>query len=305
VVAAVDRHGGRTYALPAFLDVGLLYYRKDLLAAQGFAGPPQTWDALVTQALAVQEAQRRQNPRFNGFVWQGAQYEGLVCTFLEFVVSHGGRLTSDGSVSVTGAGTAAALTFMQDLIQRYRISPPNTYTEMQEEEVRRSFQRGNALFERNWLYAWRLHQGKDSAVRGRVGLAALPHVPGAPSAATLGGWHLGISRTSDAPDQAWQLAAFLLSREIQTRLLLDLGWYSGRRDVYTAPEVRRRMPYVDRLQGIVAHAVSRPDLAYYAQISRIIQRYVNDCLAGKRSAEAALAAMQAEIDRIGRFYEPS
>jgi len=305
VVETVDRHAGRTYALPAFLDVGLLYYRKDLLAAQGFAGPPQTWEALVTQALAVQKAQRRQNPRFNGFVWQGAQYEGLVCTFLEFVVSHGGRLTSDGTISVTGANTAAALAFMQDLIQRYHISPPNTYTEMQEEEVRRSFQRGNALFERNWLYAWRLHQGKDSAVRGRVGLAALPHAPGAPSAATLGGWHLGISRTSDAKERAWQLAAFLLSREIQTRLLLDLGWYSARRDVYAAPEVRRRIPYGDRLQGIVAHAVSRPDLAYYDQVSRIIQRYVNDCLAGKRSASAALTAMQTEIDRIGRFYEPS
>lgn len=305
VVEAVDRHAGRTYALPAFLDVGLLYYRKDLLAAQGFAGPPQTWDDLVTQALAVQEAERRRNPQFNGFVWQGAQYEGLVCTFLEFVTSHGGRLTDGGTVTVTGEKTRAALAFMQDLIHRHRISPPNTYTEMQEEEVRRSFQRGNALFERNWLYAWSLHQREGSAVRGRVGMTALPHAPGEAAAATLGGWHLGISRTSDAKDQAWRLAAFLLSREVQTRLLLDLGWYSGRRDVYAAPDVRRQIPQADRLQHIVAHAVSRPDLAYYAHVSRIIQRYVNDCLAGKRSAAAALAAMQAEIDRIGRFYGPS
>jgi multiple sugar transport system substrate-binding protein len=173
---------------------------------------------------------------------------------------------------------------------------------MQEEEVRRSFQRGNALFERNWLYAWNLHQQAGSAVRGRIGLTALPRTPGAPTAATLGGWHLGISKTSDAKDRAWQLTAFLLSREIQTRLLLTLGWYSGRRDVYTTPEVRRKVANVDQLREIVAHAVSRPTLAHYDHVSLIVQRYVNDCLAGKRAPGPAIAAMQREIDRIGGFY---
>ncbi len=302
VVDAVDRHDGRTFALPAFLDVGVLYYRKDLLERHGFDGPPRTWADLVTQATAVQAVERRTNPQFNGYVWQGAQYEGLVCTFLEFVATHGGRLSANGRPTLTGEPTVAALAFMQDLIQRHRISPPNTYTEMQEEEVRRAFQRGNALFERNWLYAWSLHQREDSAVRGRVGLAALPHVPGETTAATLGGWHLGISKTSDAKAHAWQLAAFLLSREVQARLLLTLGWYSGRRDVYSVPEVRRKVANVAQLQTIMDHAVSRPDLAYYAHVSRIMQRYVNECLSGKRAPREAVRIMQAEIERIGRFY---
>lgn len=302
VVPEADSHTGRTYALPAFLDVGVLYYRQDLLERHGFDGPPRTWRDLVTQATAIQAAERRHNPQFNGYVWQGAQYEGLVCTFLEFVATHGGRLTADGNVDLRDESTIAALDFMQGLIQRQRISPPNTYTEMQEEEVRRAFQRGNALFERNWLYAWGLHQREDSAVRGRVGLAPLPHANGAATAATLGGWQLGISKTSDAKERAWQLAAFLLSREIQTRILLTLGWYSGRPDVYTAPEVRRKVANVDQLQTIMAHAVSRPDLAYYGHVSRIIQRYVNDCLSGKRAPREAVTVMQAEIDRIGRFY---
>lgn len=302
VVPEADSDTGRTYALPAFLDVGVLYYRQDLLERHGFDGPPRTWRDLVTQATAIQAAERRNNPQFNGYVWQGAQYEGLVCTFLEFVATHGGRLTADGNVDLRDESTIAALTFMQDLIQRHRISPPNTYTEMQEEEVRRAFQRGNALFERNWLYAWGLHQREDSAVRGRVGLAPLPHDDGAATAATLGGWQFGISKTSDAKERAWQLAAFLLSREIQTRILLTLGWYSGRPDVYTAPEVRRKVANVDQLQTIMAHAVSRPDLAWYAHVSRIIQRYVNDCLSGKRAPREAVTVMQAEIDRIGRFY---
>lgn len=302
VIEAVDRHDNAYYALPVFLDVGVLYYRTDLLQQHGFEGPPATWEALVRQSLRIQEEERRRNPGFNGFIWQGAQYEGLVCTFLEFAATHGGGFAADGALDLTGDGTLPALQFMQDLIQRHRISPPNTYTEMQEEEVRRSFQRGNALFERNWLYAWNLHQQPGSAVRGRVGLAPLPHSPGAQTAATLGGWHLGISTSSDAKEAAWRLAEFLLSPQTQKKLMLKLGWYSARRDLYAEPAVRQAVANVDVLEKIVARAVSRPDLAYYDQVSRVIQRSVNACLAGKRAPEEAISAMQRDIEKIEGFY---
>ena len=302
VVDRVDRRNGTYYALPAFLDVGLLYYRKDLLQRHGFKNPPETWNELVRQSLEVQTAERRRNPNFNGFVWQGAQYEGLVCTFLEFLATHGGGILSEDGIDLVRSNNRTALQFMQDLIQLWQISPLNTYTEMREEEVRRAFQRGNALFERNWLYAWSLHQLPDSAVRGNVGLAALPTIPGGQAAATLGGWHLGISKTSDAKDQAWRLATFLLSPDTQKKLLMKLGWYSGRKDVYHDPQVQRTVAHIDRVQQIVAQGVSRPDLAYYDQVSRIIQRYVNDCLSGKSSARQAIEAMQQEIDRIREFY---
>ena len=302
VVERIDRHGGHYYALPDNLDVGVLYYREDLLRQYGFKGPPATWEELVRQAVKIQAAERGHNPNFNGFVWQGAQYEGLVCTFLEFLSTFGGKISSGSSVNLAGEPNRRALQFMQDLIQHYGISPLNTYTEMQEEEVRRSFQRGNALFERNWLYAWSLHQQPDSAVRGKVGLTALPHAPGAHTAATLGGWHLGISKTSDAKAEAWQLVAFLLSRETQKRLLMKLGWYSGRKDVYSDPEVLRQVANVAKLASIIRHAVSRPELPYYDDVSQVIQRHVNACLAGKSSARQALDAMQREIQQIETLY---
>ena len=302
VIESVDRHDGRYYALPAFLDVGVLYYRSDLLDRHDFSGPPATWDVLLQQSMAIQSVERERNPNFNGFVWQGAQYEGLVCTFLEFVATHGGGILRDGAVDLQQDGNLAALRFMQGLIQDHRISPLNTYTEMQEEEVRRTFQRGNALFERNWLYAWSLHQQPGSKVRGKIGMAPLPHATGHRTAAALGGWHLGISKTSDVKDRAWNLVAYLLSREVQKKLLMTLGWYSCRKDVYTDPEVLQNVGNVEQLQQIVAHAVNRPDLAYYDSVSRVIQRYVNDCLSGKLEARKALAAMQEKIEQIERTY---
>jgi multiple sugar transport system substrate-binding protein len=302
VVEAVDRFAGHYYALPVFIDIGVLYYRKDLLKKYGFSGPPRIWRDLLQQALAIQAGERSNQPGFNGFLWQGAQYEGLVCAFLEFTASNGGGIMQDGRIRLNRGANAVALEFMRDLIQKYSISPLNTYTDMREEEVRRAFQRGDALFERNWLYAWNLHQSDGSAVKGKIGMTALPQFEEGQSVAALGGWHIGISRHSDMPGKAWELVRFILSQASQKKLVLNLGWYPGRSDIYTDPEVLKKMPYAGLLQEIFSRVVTRPNIPYYDQVSDVIQRTVNGCLAGKQAPDAALRLMQSEIDHIEDIY---
>ena len=211
VIKLVDRYNNKLYALPVYVDGGLLYYRKDLLSQFGFSTPPFTWDQLLKISQTIQPEMREQNSNFYGFVWQGAQYEGLVCTFLEFICSNSGGMMTDNQISINQPNNIIALQFMQDLIHKNHISPPNTYTEMKEEEVRRFFQRGNAVFERNWPYAWKLHQSDDSPVKGKIGIAPLPHFIGGESASTLGGWHIGISCYSDRKSRAWQMLEFITS----------------------------------------------------------------------------------------------
>ena len=94
VIQLVDRHQGHLMALPVYLDGGILYYRRDLLKRFQLPGPPGTWNELLSQALTVQNAMRKANPRFYGFVWQGAQYEGLICNMLEFIGAHRSSLIS-------------------------------------------------------------------------------------------------------------------------------------------------------------------------------------------------------------------
>jgi multiple sugar transport system substrate-binding protein len=303
IVTLVDRYNGQLFALPVYVDGGLLYYRSDLLQNHGYLNPPRTWKQLVDYAMSIQEAERKETPNFNGFIWQGAQYEGLVCTFLEFITSHGGGMMVDHAMRLDTPENARALQFMQDLIHRYQISPPNTYTEMKEEEVRSSFQRGNALFERNWPYAWKLHQAEDSPVQNRVGIAPLPHFENGKSASTLGGWHAGISRYSDQKEAAWDLVQFIMSYETQKKLVLNLGWNPGRRDIYADPDVIRALPHLQGLREVFEYAVARPNLPYYVQISEVVQRHANHCLAGKIDPEKALSNMQREIERITGIYE--
>jgi multiple sugar transport system substrate-binding protein len=302
VIRLVDRYDAKLFALPVYVDGGLLYYRQDLLQQFGYTKPPKTWGQLLEMSQKIQPRMLEQNSNFYGFVWQGAQYEGLVCTFLEFISSNSGGIMMDNKIKLNRTNNFAALQFMQDLIHKYRISPPNTYTEMKEEQVRRWFQRGNALFERNWPYAWELHQSKDSSVKGKIGISPLPHFVGGESASTLGGWHIGISRFSDQKEKAWQLLQFITSYKSQKELVLNLGWNPGRSDVYADEEVLKKLPHLLRLRSVFEHAVARPDLPYYTQISETIQRYVNRCLAGKMSPEDALNRAQIEIDEITKIY---
>ena len=302
ILNTVDRNNGRLYALPVFMDVGLLYYRTDLLKQNGFNSPPATWKELVNESEKIQKEQRIKDKAFSGFVWQGAQYEGLVCDFLEFIASNGGGIMHNGKIRLDTKANITALQFMQDLIHKYKISPSNTYTEMKEEEARRAFQRGDALFERNWTYAWKLHQSGSSAVKGKVGVTLLPHFDHHQSVSALGGWHIGISRFSDEKEKAWKFIQFVTSYNIQKDLVLNVGWNPGRRDVYKDSVVLKQIPQIKIFLDAFDHAVARPELPYYSQVSDIIQRYINNCLADKIKPAAALREVQTEINKLTKIY---
>lgn len=303
VVNLADKYEGRLVALPVYVDGGLLYYRKDLLREHRIMGPPRTWSRLLEYSLRVQKAVRRKNPQFCGFVWQGAQYEGLVCNFIEFAGSNGGGiLFKEGRVILNTPANIEAAQFMHDLINTHKISPLNTFTEMKEEEVRTAFQRGDALFERNWPYAWSLHQREDSKVKGRVGIVPLPHFPSGKSVSTLGGWHIGISRYSDVKPESFELLKFIVSRGVQKRLALELGWNPGLRDVYTDSDVIEKLPHFVRLREVFENAQPRPNVPYYTQISEVIQRYVSKILAGELSPKDALEAAEREAQKVVERY---
>jgi len=302
VIDLADTYNGDLVALPIYMDGGLLYYRKDLLEASGISAPPNTWEELVRSSLAIQPKMRKKRPDFYAFVWQGAEYEGLICDFLEFAGSNGGFVLEDGSIHVNTPQNRRAVQFMHDLIWKYKISPPNTYTEMKEEQVRRWFQRGDALYERNWPYAYRLHEEEGSVVRDRTGIAPIPAPKGSTSVSTLGGWHIGVSRFSDAKREALEFVKYVTSYQGQKQMVLLLGWNPGRQDLYSDKEIVEKMPNFPKLKEIFRNARPRPMVPYYTQVSEIVQTKINGVLAGRFPADGALAEADEEIAALLRRY---
>src|ERR1700730_7114098 len=57
-------------------DIGLLYYRTDLLRQYGYREPPRTWDELESIAARIQAGERAKSKKqILGVMWQGAAGE--------------------------------------------------------------------------------------------------------------------------------------------------------------------------------------------------------------------------------------
>src|ERR671939_1938409 len=80
----IDNH---IYGIPWMLDTGHLFYRKDILDANGLK-PARTWQELLNQSLMFQ----KKYPKMVPFVACYSKGQQLICNFMEYVWSNGGEL---------------------------------------------------------------------------------------------------------------------------------------------------------------------------------------------------------------------
>lgn len=295
-IVANNTVNGRLVALPWFIDAGLLYYRADLL--EKYALPvPATWAELATTAQTIQQAEG-----LWGYVFQGRAYEGLTCNALEWLVSHGGGtvLADDGRVTVNNPQAVAALAQAAGWIDT--IAPPGVLN-YAEEDARGVFQSGQAVFMRNWPYAWALAQSADSPVRGKVGVSVLPRSDAGAHAATLGGWQLAVSRYSRQPELAAELVRYLTGPVEQKRRAVKGSFNPTLTALYRDKQVLAANPFLAELYEVFATAIPRPAAVAGAQYNRVSNAFwnsVHSVLSGQTDAAAALAALENRLNRLSR-----
>ena len=285
----------RVWALPWNMNVGLLFYRTDLLAKYGLQ-PPDTYEALVEQARLIRGRER--DPALDGYLWQGKQYEGLVVNVLEALWANGAPLiTDDGAVFPEPARAADALRFLRGLITS-GVSP--TWTTAADEELsRRAFGDGHAIFLRNWPYARDLFESEGSAVRDKVAFTAIPgRARGEPGAGSTGGAHLGVSRRSRHPELAVALARHLTSERAQRAIALGAALSPSRQALYHDPELVRRNPAMPRLHALALAGRPRPITPYYLLVSATVQPEFSAALVGVKPPERAIDDARARLEHF-------
>ena len=292
---------GKLVALPLFTDAPALYYRKDLLEKHG-ASVPKTWEELTATAKAVQDAERAAgNNDIWGFVWQGNAYEGLTCDALEWVKSSGGGqiVEPDGSISINNAKAAAAL----ELAATWpgSISPEGVLA-YQEEEARGVWQTGNAVFMRNWPYAYGLGNSDDSAVKGLFGVTTLPTGQGhETSAATLGGWNVAVSKYGDNQEAAIDLAMYLAGAEAQKTRSIIASNLPTIVSLYEDADIAREQPIIPQWKDVFLQAVPRPSAPTrekYNEVSTLFFSAVHSVISGNAKAADALADLEDDLDDL-------
>jgi multiple sugar transport system substrate-binding protein len=286
-----NRWEGRLYALPWFVDVGMLYWRTDL-----FDAPPSTLDDLSDLARSALSAG---DVRF-GLVWQGSRYEGLVTVFVEYLGGFGGRIMDDaGRITVDSEAALRALEFMSEQIYVSEVVPRSALT-WQEEQTRFAFQNGQAAFMRNWPYAFPLMEdSSESRVAGRFAVAPMPAAPGGSPTAALGGSQLAINANTEHPDAAYAVIEYLTRPEQMLERAQVVGQYPTRTGLYDEPALADALVAdPEQARRIIERAVPRPVTPVYTQLSEILQIHLHRALTKQREPEESLAAAAREMKEL-------
>ncbi len=284
---------GKLYRYPAVrADVGALYYRQDLLDQYGYS-PPETFADLIQMS---QDLQAQGTPW--GFLWSGKQTEGTTAMFLEVLSGFGGYWIDPETLAV-GLDTEDAVAALDFLVTTLKegISPPGTVS-YQEEENRRLFQNGQAVFMRNWPYAWSLINAPTSPVQGKVGIQSMVSQPKQLAKACQGSWGWGIAATSLHSEEAWQVIQFFSSEAAQRQVVQQFGYLPTLKSLYSDPDILAQYPHFALLREIQEQTVLRPAIAQYDQASDILQRYLNAAFTQQLSPKVAMVAAARETRQL-------
>jgi multiple sugar transport system substrate-binding protein len=195
----------KLYAAPKNTNVQLLWYDDRLTPT-----PPKTWDEMIQQSQALKAQGKPGN-----IVFTGAQYEGLVVVYNTLVESAGGHILSDDGKSVVmDEGAIKALALLKNVTSSGVTDA--SLTNSKEDDVRQTFQRGDAAFELNWPFVYASYAKDKKADLPHFKWTTYPSVnPGQPAKTTIGGYDLAISSYSQHKPEAYQAALCLRSPENQ------------------------------------------------------------------------------------------
>jgi len=296
--------GENVVAMAYRADIGLLYYRTDILRRYGYRGPPKTWDDLETVAARIQAGERAKGKKdFWGFVWQGAPDEGLTCNALEWQAAEGGGriIEEDQTISVNNPRVIRAWQRAAHWVGS--ISPPAVVGYRQWDSLN-VWIAGNAAFMRHWTSAYVDSQVAGSQIRDKFDVALLPGGESG-GGGTLGGWGLGVSRFSSHPAQAVELVHYLTRKDAQVERARALSAPPTQPELYNLPEVREFNPRFQVLgQAFRTGTVVRPSNVSgkkYREVSEAYFQAVNSVLTRKTRASQAAAALENELARITGF----
>lgn len=292
---ATARYQGRLYGVPFTSNAGLLYYRKDVLAAAHRA-PPRTLAQLASLARTVA-------PKYGlaGYAGQFAPYEGLTVNFAEAVQSAGGSIMSPSGTKVTlnSPQARAGLRFLMDGLHQGWI--PRAALSYDEEASRKAFESGKLLFLRNWpyVYGFASEPGSGNQVAGKFGVTALPGRSG-PGSSSLGGANLAISAFSQHQRTALAFITFLTSLRSERQVLVKGSLPPVWTQLYDNLALVRRFPYLPVLERAILAAKPRPEIANYNQLSLAISSTVHQALVSRRPVPSTITGLTVELNSIIR-----
>ncbi len=286
-------------AFPLFLDVGVLYYRRDLL--RQLPGWPSiekkiqnslSWNEFI--ALG-KEARSLKNPFY---IFSGGDFEGMMCCFHEMLSDEESKNIFDkSSIDLDTRPAERSLQLLVDLIYSYKFSPEEV-TRFDEYNSCLYAISHNSVFLQGWAGFHKQYKFflKDTSNISNIKIAPLPHFDGHTTSSVFGGWSLMISKFSNKKAEALKFINFMFEKENQEVLYEVGGYLPINLHVYEDSLFLKKHPELSQIQKLLLWGKHRPFLENYTRISEIMSRQFHKALKKEISVKEALTVASRQIN---------
>ena len=282
---------GATYGVPWYVDTRVLFYRKDLLKAAGYAEMPRTWSGW-------REAMRRikgDSKSKYAILLPTSEWEQVTI----FGLQERSPLLADGD---TRGGFAQpdfvrAADWYVSLFHE-GLAPVVSYTQL-----------GNPYqeFSRGYIAMWITGPWNLGEFRRRLApelqdtwmTAPVPAPDGQewPGYSLAGGSSIALFRASKQKDAAWRLLEFLSRPGIQTRFYALSGDLPARKASWDDPVLandEKARAFRDQLTRVTP----LPRVPEWEQIAQKLWEDLEGAIRGRETIPAALASLDRDVDLI-------
>jgi multiple sugar transport system substrate-binding protein len=286
---------GGLWAIPANEEGYALFYRKDILKANGIE-VPQTIDELI-EAAAELDGKQFEGKEVSGFVSRGDKTYPTLNPFSTFAGAYGVKDITDGEATVNSPEGIAATEKWVELMQ-FAPKAASTYTWY---EAQQDFLAGNAAFYIDADHMAPDFEKEGSAIAGKVGYALPPEGPEGRSS-SLWVWSLGMNAASEHKGAAWQFIQWATSKEQLTESIALGNMNPTRMSVAGSEEMAAATAewgeYNQVWQEILADHASWPyaPSATWTEVGDIWATAIQSAVLGQESVEDALDGAAEKIN---------
>jgi ABC-type glycerol-3-phosphate transport system substrate-binding protein len=334
-VQAAKGSDGNLHAVPVFVGVPTMQYRKDLLRQVGYgksdfqkwATESTTWQ---TFAEATKQAMDNSDVEY-GFTFQAKAYKGLACCdFNEFMSSWGGAYfgnpekylfgpVGDRPVTVDEQQVVDAIKMVRTFIHGSNASDtlndyagnisPSAVLQWTEEPSRKPFASGNAVMHRNWPYSINASGAEDQFGQD-LGVMPIPYAKTAEEAkypmtggptASLGGWNATVNPNSQKQEAAMEVVNAMMKDSFLLTLFEVVGWLPPKPSLFDtdrAANVPVMGRYLEQIKIAGQNAVPRPVTTVWPPESSKIAQRVNGAFAKDGNPDQAMTRLEQQLQAI-------